>query len=202
MHLFEKLQQAQFFFLKDPPPESFYHVGERDLFALDLHFDLVDVPGDDLLKDGQQIENRCVDLGRLTVRLQWAPLETRLLDCRALIEHSGRGLEFLVFQQPVDQLLPRVVDLLVDRDERVSRQQHLRFDLDQCRGHYEKIGRERDVEPLHHLDVFEILLCDAGDRNVKNVRPLLPDDKQQQVERPGEVADLDLEIVRATHDLG
>ncbi len=47
--------------------KAFYHIGKRDLFAMDLHLDLVLVPGNDLLKDLEKIENRGIDLSVVLV---------------------------------------------------------------------------------------------------------------------------------------
>jgi hypothetical protein len=52
-------------------------------------------------------------------------------------------------------------------------------------------------------NIFEVFFRDPGDRDVKYIRPFLSDEKQQQVERAGKIADLYLEVIgRTADDLG
>ena len=71
--------------------------------------------GDDLLENREEVEDRRVDLGVRVVGLDLAALKDGLLDRRLLVKHLGGGLEFFVFEQAVDKLLTRVLDLLILR---------------------------------------------------------------------------------------
>ena len=86
----------------------------------------------------------------------------------ALLEHAGRVAILLVLQQPADQLLPRVFQLV--RDFLLAGQHHPRLDLDQRAGHVEKVADGVDVDLLQHGDVFEELVGDRRDRNVRRRR--------------------------------
>ena len=112
----------------------------------------------------------------------------------AFVEHTGRGLEFFVFEQAVDEFVSRIFDLFFFAGKRVAGKQHLGLDLDQRRRHHEKIGRDRDVEAFHEANVLEIFLGNASDRNVENIGAFLTDQEQKQIERTGEIADLDLQV--------
>ena len=49
-------------------------------------------------------------------------------------------------------------------------------------GHVEEIGRDVDIEPLHVVQVLEILAGDFGDGDVVNIDLLPADEVEQQVE--------------------
>ena len=81
------------------------------------------------------------------------------------------------------------------------RQEHLRLDVDERRGHHEELAREVDVELLHQLERLEILARELGDGNVVDVDLVLADEVQEEIHRPVEdgqphvVARLDGSIV-------
>ena len=90
----------------------------------------------------------------------------------------------LIFQQPAHEfsagIFPRVLAV-------GPRQQHLRFDSQQAGGHFEVIRRFVESE---RADARQELLGDAGNRDVVNVELFIADERQQQIERAGEVAEL------------
>ena len=106
-----------------------------------------------------------------------------------LLEHAGRVAVLLVLQQPADQFLPRVFQLLLDF--LFARQHHPRLDLDQRAGHVEKIAHRVDVDLLQHGDVFEKLVGDRRDRNVRHVELVLAHQIQQQVQRTAKHLQID-----------
>jgi hypothetical protein len=119
------------------------------------------------------------------------------------MQHLGGRLELFVLQQPVDQFLSRIFKLLFLGLRRIARQQHPRLDLDKRRGHHQKVGRDRNVEALHQPDVPQVLVGDLRDRDVEDIRLLLTDQKEQQIERARKFAHLDLQLVtRPGEDLG
>ncbi len=105
-----------------------------------------------------------------------------LLDLLALVEELRGALEFFVLDQAVDQIGARVF-LFFGPGERIGRQQHFRFDVDERRGHVDEIGRDVHVQLLELVEIFEILARDLGDRDVVDVDFLLLDQIEQEVER-------------------
>src|SRR5581483_6200458 len=64
----------------------------------------------------------------------------------------------------------------------ITRQQHLRFDVDQQRGHVDELGGYIHIELLHSFYISEILRRELRDRNVVYVDVLLADQIEQKVE--------------------
>src|SRR5271170_3031626 len=87
-----------------------------------------------------------------------------------------------MLQQPVHQFGSRIFQLLGLRC-RIARQQHLRLDVNQHGGHVDKIGRHIHVQLANLFHVGEILLGDAGNRNIVDVNILLANQIKQQVQR-------------------
>ena len=115
----------------------------------------------------------------------------------ALVQQFRGGLELLVLEQPPHQRVARILFLALDAGGRLgARQQHLRLDVDERRGHHQEFARDVEVQLLHQLDRVEVLLRDERDRDVVDVDLVLPDEVQQQVERPLEVVELDRVRVR------
>ena len=54
----------------------------------------------------------------------------------------------------------------------------------------EELGRDLEIELLHEDEVLVILPADVDERQVANVELVLPDQVQQQVERPLELRQL------------
>ena len=105
-----------------------------------------------------------------------------LLDLLALVEQLRGALEFFVLDQAMHQIGARVFQLL-GTGQRIGRQQHLRLDVDERRGHVNEIGRDVHVQLLELVEIVEILARDLGDRDVVDVDFLLLDQIEQQIER-------------------
>jgi len=70
-----------------------------------------------------------------------------ILNLLLLVEQLRGVLEFLVFEQSMDQFVARI--LLAFRPRQwVGRQKHLGFDVDQRGSHVDKIGRNVDIKFL------------------------------------------------------
>src|SRR2546427_9011441 len=95
----------------------------------------------------------------------------------------------LILEQPAHQLRARVLPLVVPD---AARQQQLRLDAQQPRRHLEVVRRL--VQP-QLVDDREKLVGDLRDRQVGDVDLVLADQMQQQVERAGELLQLDDESV-------
>ena len=87
-----------------------------------------------------------------------------------------------MLDQPIDQLRARVVLSLRSRG-RIARQQHLRLDVNQNRGHVDELGRDVHIQFAQFFHVGQILRRDSPDRNIVDVDVLLANQVEQQVER-------------------
>jgi hypothetical protein len=114
---------------------------------------------------------------------------------RALVQQLCRRLELLVLQQPADQGVARILFRLRLLGV-LPRQQHLRLDMDQRRGHHQEFAHDVQIQLLHHDDVIEVLLRDERDGNVVDVHLVLLNEVDQQIERSLELGDLDRVSVR------
>ena len=107
-----------------------------------------------------------------------------LFDLLLLHQHLRRGLEALVLEQPLHQLAPRVFGVAAEDVAGIARQQRLRLDVNQQRGHVDELARRVHVGLLQLMRVVEKLAGDARNRNVVDVDVLLADQVEQQIERP------------------
>ncbi len=71
------------------------------------------------------------------------------------------------------------------------RQQHLRLDVNQRRGHDEELAGDVQIQLLHQRDRVEILRRDQRDRDVVDVHLVGANEVEQQIERPLEVREPD-----------
>ena len=104
------------------------------------------------------------------------------LDLLLFVEHLRGVLVFLVLEKAVDQLVARVF-LPFGAGQRVGRQQHLRLDVNQHRGHIDELGRNVYIQFAELFDVCEVLAGDLGDRDIVDIDVLFADEVEQQVER-------------------
>jgi hypothetical protein len=107
------------------------------------------------------------------------------------VQQAGGRLEFLVLEQPADQRVARVFLRFAFHAGGGfrPRQQHLRLDVDQSSRHDEEVAGDVEIELLHQRDGLEILRRDQRDRDVVDVQLVLPDEMQQQIERPLEIGE-------------
>jgi len=118
---------------------------------------------------------------------------------------GGRILEFLVSQELLDQLVTRVGKVLdAGRGVRIigigagcglAWNEHPALDLLERGGHHQKLPREVDVDATDDFDVLEILLGDAGDRDVLNIHLIAANEIQEEFERSGIIIQLDPVVV-------
>ena len=97
-----------------------------------------------------------------------------------LHQHLCGGAEALVLQQTVDQLHARIVKR--PARVRITRQQHLRLDVDQGRGHVEELGADVDIHLASLIEIRQVLRGDGGDWDVLDVDLLFADQVQQQIQ--------------------
>ncbi|MNV42484.1 hypothetical protein D3C71_1341590 [compost metagenome] len=121
---------------------------------------------------------------------EWRQI-VRLLreDKRAFALHihqlRGDALDFAVFDQPLDELCPRVIFFFIvifeifEFDDRRFGEQQLALDGEQSRGHHQKLAGYFQLQFLHGLKILHILLGDLADRNVLDVDFRLVDQMQQ-----------------------
>ena len=110
----------------------------------------------------------------------------------ALVQQAGGRLEFLVLEEPADERIPRILRLALHPGRRFRpRQQHPGLDVNQRRRHDQELARHVQVELLHELNRVQVLRGDERDRDVVDADLVLPDEVQQQVERPLEVIEPD-----------
>jgi hypothetical protein len=102
----------------------------------------------------------------------------------------------LVFEQPPDQLGPRILPVVVVQP---ARQQHLGLDAQQPGGHFEIVGRLVQAQVVND---GEELIRDLGDRQIGDVQLVFTNEVEQEVERPGELLELDNESRGVAKDRG
>ena len=151
-----------------------------------------------LLHDAQPSELQVVqaDLGQALDHLlgdeDAHPLEVALHPRQGLEPCRGE-LHLFVFEQSAHQFGARV--LFFGVLARRPRQQHARLDLEQHRGHQQVFGGELEVGGPHRLDVLEVLRGERRHRHVEDVEVGLADQVQQQIQRPLEGFQEDLQRV-------
>jgi len=104
--------------------------------------------------------------------------------------------DLLVLEQPSHQLGARVFPLVVAE---AARQQQLRLDAQQPRRHLQIVRRLVQPQVGDHR---EELVRDTRDRQVGDVDLVLADQVQQQIERAGELLQLDDEPALIGHGGG
>ena len=97
-------------------------------------------------------------------------------DLLRLIEELGGVLEFFVFEKPLHQLFAWVAGLFLRRGERVGREKHFGFDVNECGGHVDELGGDIDVLDFELMEIVEVLRSDFGDLDVVDVHFLLFDE--------------------------
>jgi hypothetical protein len=87
-----------------------------------------------------------------------------------------------MFEQSADERFARIIVRILLRWIG-ARQEHARLDVNQRRRHDEELAGNVEIQLLHQVDVFQILLRDQRDRNVVDVDLVPLDQVQQQIER-------------------
>ena len=98
-------------------------------------------------------------------------------------------------EHPREQLLGGLAGLeLVEQLLVLARQHQPRLQLEQRRDQDEELGRHLEVELAARLEVVEVRDDDVGELDLEQVDLLAQDEGQQQVERPGEDLEVELEL--------
>ena len=103
----------------------------------------------------------------------------------SFLEHIHDLPYLLVFQESPHELGARIFPHFIAFP---AREKHLRLYANETRGHFEIIGGFVESEGL---DAQEELLCNACDRNVLNIDLFITYQCEQQIERTGELRQLD-----------
>ena len=134
-----------------------------------------------LIRD-EQLDIRDIPIARIAEQFL-ARIASLALDEAA--EYLEMAAHLLILEESTHELgariLPRFVVL-------VPRQEHPRLDTQQLRRHLEVL---RGLIEGERRDGREELLGDARDRDVANVELLVADEREQEVERSGELGQLD-----------
>ena len=141
----------------------------------------------------QQVEEADFDLSRClgggfrarTVR------PVNVASQQSALGQGFRGLFVaLVFKQASHQFGPGIDGFFI-RAVALPGQEHPALDQSQGRGHQEVLARHIDIQILHHLDVGEVLLADLGDGDIDDFDFVLPNQVEQEIQRPLEKRQLD-----------
>ena len=101
---------------------------------------------------------------------------------------------------PGQQLLGGLDRLDVEQVGLLARQHQPRLQLEQRRDEHEELGRDLEIELAPGLEEVQVGQHDVGQLDLEQVDLLAQDERQQQVERPGEDLQVELEIGDASSD--
>jgi hypothetical protein len=117
-----------------------------------------------------------------------------VLGLQALAQVLGRRAVALGLEHPGQQLLGRLHGLDVDELGVLARQHEPRLELEQRRDEHQELRRHLEIELAAGLEVVEVGEDDVGQLDLEEVDLLAQDERQQQVEGPGEHLQVELEI--------
>ena len=106
----------------------------------------------------------------------------------------GRAAVAPGLEHPGQQLLGRLAGLEVEQVVLLARQQQARLELQQGGDQHQELGRHLEVELAARLEVVEVADHDVGQLDLHQVDLLAQHERQQQVERPGEDLQVELEL--------
>ena len=118
-----------------------------------------------------------------------------LLVGEALGEMRRGAAVALGLQQAREQLLGRLTGLEVEQLLVLAGQHQARLQLQQRRDEHEELGRDLEVELPAGLQEVQVGDHDVGQLDLEQVDLLAQDERQQEVERPGE--DLQVQLERS-----
>jgi hypothetical protein len=162
------------------------HLRDSEEFVLELDAGNFFFSLEDLLENADKVDEGDDEftLGAFIVVQGFVGLGPNvLLDLLALVEELRGVFEFFVFDQALDEFFARVSGLFFWRGERIGREKHFRFDVDEGGGHVDEFGGDVDVLDFELMEVVEVLRRDFGDLDVVDVHFLLFDEVEQEVER-------------------
>ena len=109
-------------------------------------------------------------------------------------EVPARAAEARVGEHPLQQLLGRLGrHQLVELVDLLARQHQPRLELEQRRDQDEELGRGLEVELVAGLEMVDVGEHDLGQLDLEQVELLAQDEREQEVERPGEDVEVQLE---------
>src|SRR6185437_3469796 len=186
LHAREHLLQTDWaIFKREPAAQVRDHLPDGDRLLVDLDHGPRAYALEHLLERLHQVNDVGGDLRfgafRLHELTDCGVRTHRVFDLLLLEKHLSGGLELLVLDQPVHQFRARVF-LRFRGDGRIARQQHLRLDVNQDRGHVDELGRNINVQFSEAFYVGQILRSDLRDGDVVNVDVLLADEIEQEIE--------------------
>ena len=139
----------------------------------------------------QEVGHETEEVG---IRAEGARVHATLGD-EAVVEHRGGVLELLVFHEALDQHIAglggRELRQVVVKLVALARDEALGLDLEQRRGHQQKVARHVQIEGLHAGHLGEVLIGDLGDGDGADIHLLAAHEVKQQVEGALEAVDAD-----------
>ncbi len=171
------------------------HLGDGDGFLIDVEDGALAQAGEDLLEDADEVDGVGGDLlfhtsdgsfagGLLAEEVAHAGIGPGgFFDLLFLQQHLRGGLEALVLEQALDQFAAGVFGVGAGDVGRIARQQRLRLDVDEQRGHVDELAGGVDVGLLELVAVVEKLRGEQRDGDVVDVDILLADEVEQEIER-------------------
>ena len=179
------------------------HLGNGEGFVLQLDAGDFFFALEDLLEDADEIDegDDQFAFGAFVVVERFVGLGPDVFfDLLFLVEKLRGVFEFFVLDEALDEFFARIGGLLFGGGERVGREKHFRFDVDERGGHVDEFGGDVDVLDFELVEVVEVLRGDFGDLDVVDVHFLLFDEIEQEVE--GTFVDRDVDAVRSGHCRG
>src|SRR5713101_4503954 len=122
----------------------------------------------------------------------------RVFELLFLHQHLRCGFELFVLDETIHQFGAGVVVGFRGR-RRITRQQHLRLDVNQNRSHVDKLGGDVHIQFAKLFYVGQILAGNFRNRYIVDIDVLFADEVEQQVERAfidAAYADREREVVR------
>ena len=112
--------------------------------------------------------------------------------------HPAAGAaEARVLEHPLEQLLGRLrrPEALEVIGQLLARQHEPRLELEQRRDQHQELGGGLQIELTLGLEVVDVGEHDLGQLDLEQVQLLAQDQRQQQVERPGEDVEVQLQAM-------
>jgi len=162
------------------------HLGDGEDFMLELDAGNFFLALEDLLEDADEVNEGDDEfaLGGFVVIEGFVGLGPDVFfDLLLLVKKLSGIFEFFVLEEALDEFFARVGGLLFGGGERVGREKHFGFDVDERGRHVDEFGGDIHIEFLELVEVGEVLGGDYGDGDVMNVHFLLFDEVEEEVER-------------------
>ena len=117
-----------------------------------------------------------------------------MLGGEPLLQVRGRGAVAVRVEQAREQLLGRLAGVELDQLLLLAGQHQPRLELEQRRDQHQELGRGLEIELAALLEVVDVGDHDLGEVDLEQVDLLAQDQRQQQVERPREHVEVELEV--------